>query len=303
VGTNGTALTATDSAAVRGDSLATFGRVYGGRFSTASGSDGAAGVIGLSSDASLAGTFSARRSGVIGVAGYGDGVRGISVFFPLGVISAGVNGTLLDTAGTFLSGGVLGWSNSVGVYFVNGLAGTGTKSFVEPHPTDASKVIKFISLEGNEAGTYFRGRGRFQNGIAVIEVPSEFRMVTDPDGMGIQVTPIGQMATVAVESIGLERIVVRGSRNVEFFYTVNGVRRAYPNPQIIAENEKFFVPESPDARLPEYLSADERQRLIDNGTYKPDGTVNMETAHRLGWDRRWEQDRTPAPQPSGPPSP
>jgi hypothetical protein len=301
VGTTAAALNANDSAAVRGDSLATAGRVYGGRFSTASDSDGAAGVIGFSSDASLAGAFSARRGGVIGVAGYGNGVYGVSVNYPPGVISAGVIGNLLNGTGTVLSGGVLGYDSTHGVYFYNGLAGTGVKSFVEPHPTDASKVIQYISLEGNEAGTYFRGRGKFENGIAVIEVPSDFRMVTDREGLGIQVTPIGQMATVAVESIGLERIVVRGSRNVEFFYTVNGVRRAYPNPQIIAENEKFFVPESPDGRLPAYLSDDEKQRLIDNGTYRPDGTVNMETARRLGWDRRWEEQ--PKPVTSEPSSP
>ena len=38
-----------------------------------------------------------------------------------------------------------------------------------------------------------------ENGIAVIEVPDDFRIVTDPEGLSIQVTPIGQMATVAVE--------------------------------------------------------------------------------------------------------
>jgi hypothetical protein len=29
------------------------------------------------------------------------------------------------------------------------------------------------------------------------------------------------------------------------------------------------------------------QRSI--GTYNPDGTVNMETARRLGWDKEWEK--------------
>ena len=82
---------------------------------------------------------------------------------------------------------------------------------------------------------------------------------------------------------------------MEFFYTVNGVRRAYKNVQTIVENEKFFVPDSPNARIPAYLSADERQRLIDNGTYKPDGTVNVETATRLGWDRKWSEREGPKP--------
>jgi hypothetical protein len=103
---------------------------------------------------------------------------------------------------------------------------------------------------------------------------------------------------VAVQSIGLDRIVVRGSRNVEFFYTVNGIRLAYKDVGPIAENEKVFVPRSPDDAMPEYLPQVLRDRLMSNGTYRRDGTVNMETARRLGWDREWEGRERPAPQPT-----
>jgi hypothetical protein len=78
---------------------------------------------------------------------------------------------------------------------------------------------------------------------------------------------------------------------------VNGVRRAYPHVETIVENERYLVPQSADARVPVYLSPDERQRMIDNGTYREDGTVNMETARRLGWDKIWEQRSRPRPQP------
>jgi hypothetical protein len=128
-------------------------------------------------------------------------------------------------------------------------------------------------------------------------VPEDFRIVTDREGLSIQVTPIGEMATVAVQSIGLDRIVVRGSRNVEFFYTVNGIRLAYRDAGPIAGNEKVFVPRSPDERMPEAYPAVVRERLISNGTYRPDGTVNLETARRLGWDKEWEKRERPAPQP------
>jgi hypothetical protein len=87
---------------------------------------------------------------------------------------------------------------------------------------------------------------------------------------------------------------------VEFFYTVNGVRRAYPQVETIVENERYLVPHTADARIPVYLSSDERQRLIDNGTYTPEGKVNMETARRLGWDKVWEQRARPIPQPEQP---
>ena len=35
------------------------------------------------------------------------------------------------------------------------------------------------------------------------------------------------------------------------------------------------------------LSDGEKARLIANGTYNADGTVNMETAERLGWVKMW----------------
>jgi hypothetical protein len=272
-----------------------------GNFATSGAGTGIFAVSG-SSDNNSAGLRGRDGGGEVAGSFGSAGVRGETAGATYGVLGLssgggnGVAGFVVDPVTTNgLSGGYLGLSPTVGIFFFNGLAGTGTKSFVEPHPTDASKAIKFVSLEGNEAGTYFRGRGKFQDGIATVEVPEDFRMATSPEGLSIQVTPIGRMATVAVESIGLDRIVVRGSRNVEFFYTVNGVRRAYPQIETIVPNDKFFVPESANARLPVYLSPDETQRLIDNGTYRPDGTVNRETATRLGWDRIWEQRSRPAP--------
>jgi len=35
------------------------------------------------------------------------------------------------------------------------------------------------------------------------------------------------------------------------------------------------------------LSEEERGRLIANGTYNVDGTVNKQTAERLGWAKAW----------------
>jgi hypothetical protein len=209
---------------------------------------------------------------------------------------------VLYTDDSVLASGSLGRSGgspptNYGVWSDGNFGGTGAKYFVEPHPEKADMVIRYVSLEGNESGTYFRGRAKFQNGVATIDVPEDFRFVTDRDGLSIQVTPIGQMATVAVESIGLDRIVVRGSRDVEFFYTVNGVRKTHKNLTPIGPGTEF-VPASPDTKMPLYLTEGQKQMLISNGTYKPDGTVNMETARRLGWDKEWEKRGRPAPQPT-----
>jgi hypothetical protein len=32
-----------------------------------------------------------------------------------------------------------------------------------------------------------------------------------------------------------------------------------------------------------------KQRMIANGIYNPDGTVNMETAERVGWVAKWRE--------------
>jgi hypothetical protein len=242
-------------------------------------------------------------AGVKGVAGGGysvvacclaAGVRGEAAAFGLLGISpgTGIGGFNIDVNGNIQNGGRIGFGGVAGVYFLNGLAGTGTKSFVEPHPTDASRVIKYVAIEGPEAGVYFRGRARASAGLATIEVPESFRMVAAEDSLSIQITAIGETANFAVQEVGLDRIVVKATRDVEFFYMVNGVRKAYPTWDPIQPNMGEFVPETPDARLPAYLSEDERRRLVDNGTYNPDGSVNVRTARRLGWDRIWET-RTP----------
>ena len=183
-------------------------------------------------------------------------------------------------------------TSTVGVHSIGRHHRNGDKFFIEPHPTDASKIIQFASLEGNESGTYFRGRAKFERGLARIPVPEEFRIVTDAEGLSIQVTPIGEMTSVAVVRIDLDGIVVKGSRNVEFFYLVNGVRKAYKRLGPIGENTKQFVPKGPDAPMPLWLTEEAKSRLISNGTYNADGTVNMETARRLGWDKAWAKPKS-----------
>jgi hypothetical protein len=274
-------------------------------------------------------------AGVKGVSGNGDplgisedcdacftsGVRGVNgPGFAYGVLGlsrdgAGVAGVILDDSGTGNSmAGYLGADFGIdpgsgggsigpdwGVFAEGDIGATGVKHFVDPHPTDPSKIIRYIALEGPEAGTYFRGRGKFQNGLATIEVPEDFRLVTDAEGLSIQVTPIGEMASFAVAHIGLDRIVVKGSRDVEFFYTVNGVRSTFKSFSPITEGFEF-VPKKGASDLPRHLSAEQKRRLIANGTYRPDGTVNLETARRLGWDRLWEARRSARPLPEPPSS-
>lgn len=283
----------------------------------ANNSDGSTwGVHGLndSSRVDSAGVFgeSAGRPNVGANFFFNSGVRGESDASGYGILGIGENtaiaGLLANgTTGQIIAYGYLGRNGGNdpdvnpdppwAVFGEGHIGATGTKYFIDPHPADPTRVIGYISLEGPEAGTYFRGRGTFQNGLARITVPEHFRLVTDPEGVTVQITPIGAMATVAVMKVGLDEIVVQSSRNVEFFYTVNGVRRTFRDVVPIWQGNEFR-PHSPDEKIPAWLSEGQKRTLIQNGTYKEDGTVNLETARRLGWDKVWEARVRPRPQPA-----
>jgi hypothetical protein len=256
------------------------GANYGVKGVNDAGSNSAAGVLGYTISRTPSSSFGPAgvRGEISGMSQHGYGVLGIST-------DTGVEGARVDSQGNVAVQGVLAYQNW-GVLSLGDLAGTGTKAFLDPHPTDASKEIRYVALEGPEAGTYFRGRGRFVNRQAVIDVPENFRMVTEEEGMTVHITPIGGAASVGVTSMTLNQIVAESTSDLEFSYIVYGVRKGYKDLEPIIEGSEF-TPQSPDARMPAYLNAVQKQHLIDNGTYNADGTVNMKTAQRLGWDRMW----------------
>ena len=110
-------------------------------------------------------------------------------------------------------------------------------------------------------------------------------------------TPIEEMASFAIVKVNLHEIVVKSSRNVEFFYIVNGVRKTHKHLTPIGPGREY-VPESAESRMPLWLTEGQKRMLISNGTYTADGAVNLETARRLGWDKEWEKRARPAPQPA-----
>lgn len=274
------------SAGIYGLASATSGTVFGvfGRTSStpAVPSNASAGVKGVDSGGELSTTVIPASSGVRGDSVTGVGVSGFSR-------ATGIAGSLLNTGGAVVASGYLGYSaGSYGVYAVGDIGATGMKFFVEPHPTDASKVIRFVALEGPEAGTYFRGSSRTVGGSAFVEVPESFRIVTDEEGLTVQLTAVGALVPLAVISKDLNQITVRSSRDVAFDYEVKGVRRGFSSFDAITRGQEF-MPESADARLPTFLSSQAQQRLIANGTFNQDGSVNLTTAARLGWTRIWTE--------------
>ncbi|HKE01345.1 MAG TPA: hypothetical protein VKE69_10080 [Planctomycetota bacterium] len=189
------------------------------------------------------------------------------------------------TAASGVTNGVRGSVSSpsgYGVYSSGDLGGNGAKFFVQPHPTDASKEIRFVCLEGNESGTYFRGTSQLVGGRAEIAVPEEFRLVSEKAGLTVQVTAVGAPAALWIESQDLDRVVVRGTPDVEFHYFANGVRRGYSDLVAIRENHGW-VPETRGVPFATQYPEAIRRILVENGTLNADYTPNEATAARLGW--------------------
>jgi len=247
--------------------------------------------IALSGDISALNVTQNRSEGrSFGVRGttMSNGPYGSDTFPPAGVYGRAPTTTSATTIG------VRGWtqsSNGYGVFSSGDFGGNSGKYFHQPHPTDPSKEIRFACLEGNESGTYFRGSARVKDGRAVIEIPEDFRLASEEEGVTVQLTPIGALAILAVESRSAEEIVVLGSEDVEFNYMVNGVRRGFAGLETIIENHSF-VPEPSEWDRPAFnqFRPAYRQLLVDNGILNADFTPNLETAERLGWVHNREED-------------
>jgi hypothetical protein len=215
---------------------------------------------------------------------------------------AAVFGIRTDASDQIVNEGDLGTPDfgvfSLGNAHVQGtFTATANKGFVQPHPYDASKEIRYISLEGPHTEVYFRGTAQVSQGATRIVVPKDFQFVADAATYSTLVTPVGDMATVAVVSEGPDGIVVKASRDVKIHYVVYAEREAVRNPDPIIENVHFRP--DPDRDFLAHLPDSFRRLMIQNGTLNPDGTVNMETARRLGWDKEWEKRGRPAPRTTG----
>jgi hypothetical protein len=239
------------------------------------------------------GDTSSNYSGVAGVNGaIGDGVYG----YAAGDSSFG-DGNGVHAVGTLSCSGQFCGTGSYALWvdgvtemtsFV-GIGGdlnvVGAKNFVMPHPSDASKEIVFTALEGPESGTYFRGTTRLVGGYAEVAVPESFRLVSSEQGLTVIATPVGAPAMIVCMSRSLDKIVFQGSSDVEFDYMVNGIRAGYENSDVIQPNRTFVPRRASDRRLAA-LSPETVRRLKASGILNDDGTVNEETARRMGWDKR-----------------
>ena len=122
-----------------------------------------------------------------------------------------------------------------GVAVQGDFSATGTKNFVEDHPTDPDKSIYYAAMEGGEAGTYVRGTAMLVNGKAVINLPEHFGMVTAGEGLTVQLTPRGEWIQAYVVEVTPHKLVLRArnGKSGRIDYRVEGVRKGYADYQVI----------------------------------------------------------------------
>ena len=119
----------------------------------------------------------------------------------------------------------------------------GSKNFVHPHPTDTTKLIKYIAVESGEALTLARGTSKTVNGQATIVLPEHFSLVTSADApITVIVTPRRVPALLYIKEESRERIVVAMKesdffefRDVEFSFQVTGVRDGFEDEEVIVD--------------------------------------------------------------------
>jgi hypothetical protein len=141
-----------------------------------------------------------------------------------------------------------------------------SKSFIHPHPTDTTKVVKYISIESGEALTLARGNAKTVNGEVTIKLPEHFSLVTSSkEPITVIVTPKGALVLLYTKEESKNKIVVAMKksdfdefRDIEFAYQVTGIRDGFEDEEVIINLEKLEKSET-DA---EFAKNEVKKRII-----------------------------------------
>ena len=118
-----------------------------------------------------------------------------------------------------------------------------TKNFIQPHPTDTTKVIRYICIESGEALTIARGTAKTINGNATINLPEHFGLVTsdeapltvllNPDKVPVLLYTVKK--TKSQITVNMKKSDYEDYGDAEFSWQVTGVRDGFENQQVICD--------------------------------------------------------------------
>jgi hypothetical protein len=129
----------------------------------------------------------------------------------------------------------LGRDGSLTVF--GNLSVKGKKEFIQDDPTDPTKQIVFVALEGPEAGTYTRGTAQLQNGEAEITLPDYFAKVTSETGLTAIANCVDECNGLRIVRVTTTHFIVKetqnGKSNARFYFLIQGVRKGFEDHQVI----------------------------------------------------------------------
>jgi hypothetical protein len=135
-----------------------------------------------------------------------------------------------------------------------------TKNFIQPHPTDTTKVIKYIAIESGEALTVARGTANTVSGKAIIELPEHFKLVISNDApITVILTPENAPVTLYTKEksdsiiiVGMKDSDIREFGDVPFAFQVTGVRDGFEDEEVIVDINKVNAKENISAKRAAY---------------------------------------------------
>jgi hypothetical protein len=147
-------------------------------------------------------------------------------------ISAGMHATnelcivgMSDSTGSSATRKVRMWAE--GGFYLNGpFTATGTKSFEIDHPTKPGMKLLHASVEGPEAGVYYRGETKLIKGQATVKLPDYFEALTRKEERTVQLTAKGtEPYLLSATEVKNGRFKVSGTKqDGEFYWEVKAVR-------------------------------------------------------------------------------
>jgi hypothetical protein len=122
-------------------------------------------------------------------------------------------------------------TNVAGNFYASGtISSGGAKSFRIQHPLDETKDLIHASLEGPEAGVYYRGEGVTETGWAEIILPDYFEALTMQENRTVLLTALFEDDAEQVGMLAASRVkegkfkVWSGLPTQKFYWEVKAVR-------------------------------------------------------------------------------
>jgi hypothetical protein len=122
---------------------------------------------------------------------------------------------------------------------VNGSFAAKTKSFQIDHPTKENYKLQYGSLESPYHGIRLTGKGITGKNSFIVNLPPYINKLVSESGINIQLTPIGFINTLWVESIDLENNKFKVGSDLEgseFFWSFTAIRKDVDNLIVELEN-------------------------------------------------------------------